>query len=124
MRPRPELSDDVREQAFAYVEAVLARARGARAAADGGAQAADVSLVRKPLLARLVPGSVKRGVIKALIYVMRHPFDHLAQPLQIRLEEEIGQSRGIAQAALTRAEQMGAELRRLRVELERERRSR
>jgi hypothetical protein len=124
MRPRPELSDEVREQAFAYVDAVLARARGARAAADGGPQAADVSPVRKPLLARLVPGFVKRGVVKALIYVMRHPFDYLAQPLQIRLEEEIGQSRGIAQAALTRAEQMGAELRRLRVELERERRSR
>ena len=71
-----------------------------------------------------MPGFVKRAVVRALIYVMRHPFDHLAHPVQVQLEEEIGQSRGIAQAALTRAEQMGAELRRLRAELDRERRNR
>ena len=124
MRPRPELTDEVREQAFAYVEAVVARARGARATADGEPQAAELAPGGKSPLARLVPGFVKRSVVRVLIYVLRHPFDHLAQPLQIRLEEEIGQSRGIAQAALTRAEEMGVELRRLRAELDRERRSR
>jgi hypothetical protein len=55
---------------------------------------------------------------------MRHPFDHLAHPVQVKLEEEIGQSRGIAQAALMRAEDLGSELRRLRAELDRERRRR
>jgi hypothetical protein len=124
MRPRPALTDEVREQAVAYVEAVVARARGARATADGELQAAEMTTGGKPLLARLVPGFVKRGVVRMLIYALRHPFDHLAQPLQIRLEEEIGQSRGIAQAALTRAEEMGVELRRLRAELDRERRGR
>jgi hypothetical protein len=117
MRARPELPDEVRQQAFAYVDAVLVRAQGTRAAQDGGGSAADLAPVRRPLLTRLVPGFLKRAVVRTLIYVMRHPFDHLAQPLQIRLEEEIGQSRGIAQAALTRAEHMGAELRRLRAEL-------
>lgn len=117
---RVELTDDVRQEAFAYVDAVLDAARGASQEGDSGALVA--APVRRPLLTRIVPGFVKRAVVRALIYVMRHPFDHLAHPLQIRLEEEIGQSRGIAQAALTRAEQMGAELRRLRAELDRERR--
>jgi hypothetical protein len=119
---RFELTDEVREEAFAYVDAVLASARGT----NDGSAATDTagSPRRKALLSRLVPGFVKRAVVRALIYVMRHPFDHLAHPVQVRLEEEIGQSRGIAQAALTRAEQMGAELRRLRAELDRERRNR
>ena len=123
MRARPELTEEVRGEAVAYVDAVLSSAQGAQATARGE-RPAEVTPARKPMLARLVPGFVKRGVVRALIYVLRHPFDHLAQPLQIRLEEEIGQSRGIAQAALTRAEQMGAELRRLRIELDRERRGR
>ncbi len=118
---RSPLTDDVREEAFAYVDAVLARARGT--AQDVGGPT-DIAPERKPFLARLVPGFVKRAIVRFLVYVMRHPFDHLAHPLQVRLEEEIGQSRGIAQAALTRAERMGAELRRLRVELDRERRNR
>lgn len=119
---RAPLTDEVREEAFAYVDEVLARARGVAQDGDGAAAAA-ASPARKAFVTRLVPGSVKRAFIRALIYVMRHPFEHLAHPLQVKLEEEIGQSRGIAQAALTRAEQMGAELRRLRTELERERRN-
>lgn len=118
---RGGLTDEVREEAFGYVDAVLARARGT---AQGGVGAAAASPDRKPLIARLVPGFVKRAVVKALIYVMRHPFEHLAHPIQVRLEEEIGQTRGIAQAASTRAEQMDAELRRVRAELDRKRRKR
>jgi hypothetical protein len=118
---RAPLTDEVREEAFAYVDEVLARARGVTQ--DGEAAAAAASPARKSFVTRLVPGFVKRAFIRALIYVMRHPFEHLAHPLQVKLEEEIGQSRGIAQAALTRAEQMGAELRRVRTELERERRN-
>jgi hypothetical protein len=120
---RRELTDEVREQAFAYVDAVVAAAEGAGQGAPesaAGAPAGDP----KPLAARLVPGAVKRAVVRALIYVMRHPFDHLAHPVQVKLEEEIGQSRGIAQAALMRAEDLGSELRRLRAELDRERRRR
>ncbi len=123
MRKPPELTDEVRQLAFAYVDAVLARAHGAQLAQATGV-APEPAPVRRPLLTRLVPGSVKRAVVRVLIYVMRHPFDHLAHPVQIRLEEEIGQARGIAQAALRRAEDMGAELRRLRTELDRGRRAR
>jgi hypothetical protein len=119
---RAQLTDEVRAEAFAYVDAVLASAPGTSEGGAAGESAAAPG--GKPLVARLVPGFVKRAVVRALIYVMRHPFDHLAHPVQVRLEEEIGQSRGIAQAALTRAEQMGAELRRLRAELDRERRNR
>ena len=122
MSARPELSDEVRQEAFAYVDTVVARAEGAGQGGPTGAPAAAAA--RKPLLARLVPGAVKRAVVRTLIYVMRHPFDHLAHPVQVRLEEEIGQTRGIAQAALTRSEQTAAELRRVRAELDRERRAR
>lgn len=119
---RAPLTDEIRRETFEYVDAVLARAQGGPqdAVDDAGAPAAQ----RKPMVARLVPGFVKRGVVRALIYVMRHPFDHLAHPVQVKLEEEIGQSKGIAQAALTRAEQLGMEVRRLRAELDRERRRR
>ena len=122
MSARPELSDEVRQEAFAYVDAVVARAEGAGQGGTTGATAAEAA--RKPLLARLVPGAAKRAVVRALIYVMRHPFDHLAHPVQVQLEEEIGQARGIAQAALTRSEQTSGELRRVRAELDRERRAR
>jgi hypothetical protein len=117
---RVELSDVERQEAEAYLEAIVARAEGREndAVDTGGGER------RTPLLARLVPGAVKRGVVRALIYLMRHPFDHLAHPLQTRLEEEIGQARGIAQAALARAERSAAEVQRLKAQLERERRGR
>lgn len=114
---RTELTDDVRKEAFDYVDAVVARAEGR---ADGNDDVA-IEERRKPFLPRLVPGSVKRAVIRAIVYVMRHPFDHLAHPLQVRLEQEIGQTRGVAHAALTRAEHTAAEVRRLRAELGRQR---
>ena len=118
---RAPLTDEVREEAYAYVDAVVARARGAAQDGAGGGPG-EQSRAGRPLLARLVPGFVKRGVVRALIYVMRHPFDHLAHPLQVKLEEEVGQTRGIAQAALARTERQAAEIRRLRAELDRERR--
>jgi len=121
MISRPEVSDEVRKEAFAYVDAVLARARGG---AQSSGTAASSAPPQNALASRLIPGFLKRAVVRTLIYVMRHPFDHLAHPVVVRLEEEIGQARGIAQAALTRAEQMGAELRRVRTELDRERRGR
>lgn len=114
---RAELTDDVRQEAFAYVDAVVARAEGR----DGGAAEAGTEGGRKPLVVRLVPGSVKRAYVRALVYLLRHPFDHLAHPLRIRLEEEIGQARGVAHAALTRAEHTASEVRRLRAELSRQR---
>lgn len=120
MSARPQLTDEVRQEAFAYVDTVLTRARGTTAASPAAADA--LAAGRKPVLSRLVPRAVKRAFVRVMVYVMRHPFDHLAHPVQVKLEEEIGQSRGIAQAALTRAEHMGAELRRLRAELDRERR--
>ena len=116
------MSDEVRQEAFAYVDAVVAGAEGARAGGPTGSARPEPS--RKSFVARLVPGRAKRTVVHGLIYVMRHPFDHLMHPVRMQLEEEIGQARGIAQAALTRAEQMGAELRRVRTELDRERRGR
>jgi len=122
MSARPELNDEVRKEAIAYVDAVVARAEGAGQRGTTGAPPTDVA--RRPFLARLVPGAIKRAVVHALIYVMRHPFDHLAHPVQTQLEEEIGQARGIAQAALTRSEQTAGELRRVRAELDRERRAR
>lgn len=116
---RVELTDEVRQEAFAYVDAVVARAEGAdRGAAD------DAAAERRPaFVARLVPGAVKRAVVRGLIYLLRHPFDHLAHPVQTKLEEEIGQARGVAHAALTRAEHTAAEVRRLRAELNRQRSS-
>ena len=120
MSARPELSDEVRQEAFAYVDAVVARAEGA--GQGGSAEGATTGAGRSPLIARLVPGSFKRVVVRMLIYVMRHPFDHLAHPLQTQLEEEIGQARGVAHAALTRAEHTAAELRRLRADLSRQQR--
>lgn len=116
---RVELTDEERQEAFAYVDAVLARAQGQ----DGGAAEAGADERRPTFIARLVPGAVKRAVVRGLIYLMRHPFDHLAHPVQTRLEEEIGQARGIAQAALARAERSAAEVQRLKTQLERERRS-
>ena len=118
----PGLTDEVRREAFAYVDAVLARADGVDQGQTPGGTATHEA--KGPSVARLVPGALKRAVVRTLVYVMRHPFDHLSQPLQIQLEEEIGRSRGIAQAALTRAEQMAGELRRLRAELDKERRPR
>jgi hypothetical protein len=112
----------VRQEAIAYVDAVVARAEGADGSGTSGARENRPS--RKPLLARLLPKPVKRGLVHTLIYVMRHPFSHLMHPVQVRLEEEIGQARGIAQAALTRSEQTAGEVRRLRTELDRERRAR
>jgi hypothetical protein len=114
---RVELTDEVRQEAFAYVDTVVAQAEGRDSgAADGGPDE------RRPSpLARLVPGAVKRAVVRSLIYLMRHPFDHLAHPLQTKLEEEIGQARGVAHAALTRAEHTASEVRRLRAELSRQR---
>ena len=114
---RVELTDEERQEAFAYVDAVVARAEGQ----DGGAAEAGADERRSSFVARLVPGAVKRAVVRGLIYLMRHPFDHLAHPLQTRLEEEIGQARGIAHAALTRAEHTASEVRRLRAELNRQR---
>ena len=116
------MSDEVRQEAFAYVDAVLARARGG--AQSSGTASASSAPGGKALASRIVPRFLKRAVVRTLIYVMRHPFDHLAHPVVVKLEEEIGQARGIAQASLTRAEQMGAELRRVRGELDRERRRR
>lgn len=116
---RAELTDEVRQEAFAYVDAVLARAEGR----DGAAAEAGEDERQHSVLARLVPGAVKRAVVRALIYLFRHPFDHLAHPLEVRLEEEIGQARGIGHAALTRTERTAAEVRRLRAELNRQRRS-
>jgi hypothetical protein len=118
---RIELSTEEREEATAYVDAVVAAAVGGD---PYGRVAQQAEVQRKPGVARLVPASVKRASVRFLVYVMRHPFDHLAHPLQRQLEEEIGQARGVAHAALTRAEHTAAELRRLRGELERERRGR
>jgi hypothetical protein len=120
MSTRLELTNEVREEAFAYVDAVVARAEGT----GPGGVTDSAGEGSRPLLARIVPGPVKRAVVRMLIYVMRHPFDHLSQPLQTQLEEEIGQARGMAHAALTRAEHSAAELRRLRAELNRQRPSR
>ena len=121
MSARPELSDEVRQEAFAYVDAVVARAEGAGPASVEGA---TTGAGRSPLVVRLVPGSVKRAVVRMIVYVMRHPFDHLTHPLRTQLEQEIGQARGVSHAALTRAEHTAAELRRLRAELNRQRPSR
>jgi hypothetical protein len=118
---RPELTEEIRAEAIAYVDAVIAAAEGAE---PQTALAAAGTPQRKHLLTRLVPRSVKRAYVRLLVYALKHPFDHLAHPLQIRLEEEIGQARGVAHAALTRAENTSADLRRLRTELERERRPR
>lgn len=119
---RRGLTDEVRQEAIAYVDAVVARAEGA--GSTGTSSASEGRPSGKPLLARLLPKPVKRGLVHTLVYVMRHPFEHLTHPVQVRLEEEIGQARGIAQAALTRSEQTAGEVRRLRTELDRERRAR
>jgi hypothetical protein len=112
------LPDEVRAQAFTYVDTVLARAKGTGRAARANEVERGSG---RSVVSRLVPGSVKRALVRFLIYVMRHPFDHLAHPLQTQLEEEIGQARGVAHAALTRAEHTQAEVRRLRGEINRQR---
>ena len=113
---RTELSDEERQDARAYVDAVVAAAEGV---GEVQAPQQDLELTNRPLLTRLVPGFVKRAVVRTLRYVLRHPFEHLAHPLQIRLEQEIGEIRGTARSALRRAEQNASELERLRKELER-----
>jgi hypothetical protein len=118
MSARQELTDEVRAEALAYVDAVVARAEGTGEDGSRDAAAADA---RRPLITRLVPGALKRAFVRFLIYVMRHPFEHLAHPLRTQLEEEIGQARGMAQAAVRRAEHNAAEVRRLRDELSRRR---
>jgi hypothetical protein len=120
MSVRPELADEVRQEAYAYVDAVLARAERR----DGLRPETGPGEARRSLIVRLVPGALKRAIVRALIYLLRHPFDHLSHPVQVRLEEEIGQARGVAHAALTRAEHTHAEVRRLRAELNRQRPSR
>jgi hypothetical protein len=118
MSARAELADEVRAEALAYVDAVVARAEGVGDAGGSDAARADG---RRPLVTHLVPSSVKRAFVRLLIYVLRHPFEHLAHPLRTQLEEEIGQARGMAQAAVRRAEHNAAEVRRLRAELSRQR---
>lgn len=112
----PELTDEVRQEAFGYVDAVLAHAEGASDAAPGG-QAAPGEAVRKPLASRLVPGSVKRAFVRTLRYALRHPFDHLAHPMEQRFERQVTEARDVAQAAMRRADQTAAALQRTRLEL-------
>lgn len=116
---RVELTDRVRGHAFAYVDEVVARAEGK----GGTASELRAEQRRRAMISRLVPGAVKRFVVRSLVYVLRHPFDHLTHRLETKLEEEIGQVRGVALAALTRAERTDEELRRLRSELRRSRQS-
>ena len=113
---RPPLTEEERQEAIAYVEAVVARAEGLREAPLHPAPADET---QRPLVARLVPGFVKRAVVRTLIYALRHPFSHLGHPLEVRLEEQIGEVRGMARSALRRAEQNAMELERLRKELDR-----
>jgi hypothetical protein len=113
---KPELSEEERQEAIAYVDAVVARAEGRR---EAPIPLAEGERAERPLVARVTPEFVKRGVVRILRYVLRHPFEHLAHPVESRLEEQIGEVRGIARSALRRAEQNAIELERLRKELDR-----
>jgi hypothetical protein len=112
----PELSEEERREAIAYVDAVVARAEGLR---EAPVPLPERERGERPLVTRLTPGFVKRAVVRSLRYVLRHPFEHLAHPVEVRLEEQIGEVRGIARSALRRAEQNATELERLRKELDR-----
>ena len=111
-----ELTDQDRQVAIGYVNAVVARAEGR---GDAPVQTTTVETMHKPLVTRLVPGAVKRRVVRMLRYVLRHPFDHLAHPLEIRFESQIAETRAMARSALRRAEQNATELETLRKELDR-----
>jgi len=61
---------------------------------------------------------VKRAFVRFLIYVLRHPFDHLAQPLRVESEHRIAELRASVHAANRRADQAYHALQRTRPELE------
>jgi len=102
---------DVRGEAIDYVDAVVARA-------EGGAPAEPASSPARPRAGRLVPGFVKRSVVRALITLNRHPFDHLSHPMQVELEHQIAELRTAVHAANRRADQAFAALQASRPELE------
>lgn len=102
---------DVRRDAITYVEAVVARAEGAPApepeppAAPRG-------------ISRLIPAFVKRFVIRTLITLNRHPFDHLSHPMRVDYEHQIAELRAAVHAANRRADQAYHTLQRARPEFE------
>lgn len=114
--PRSELSNEERQEAFAYVDGVVAGAEGKATATSE--HPGDSLPSSRPLVARLVPGFLKRAYVRTLRYALRHPFDHLVHPVETRLEQQIGETRGLAQSALRRSEQTAAALERLRSQLE------
>ena len=105
--------EDVRHQAIAYVEAVVARAEGAPAA-----EPAEPPARPRPSPGRLVPGFVKRAIIRSLIHLNRHPFDHLSHPLRVEVEHRLAELRASVHAANHRADQAYHAVNRARPELE------
>jgi hypothetical protein len=101
----------LRREAIDYVEAVVARAEGT--------ELPDVADEQpKSVAARLFPGSVKRAFVRALIYLLRHPFEHLAHPMRIEAERQDAELRALVHAAHRRSDQAYHAIHRNRPELE------
>lgn len=114
---RLEKDEEIRHEAIAYVEAVVARAEGAPAPPEPTAQGAEASA------GRFVPAFVKRFVVRLLIKLNRHPFEHLAHPMQVEFEHRIAELHASVHAATRRADQAYNALQRAGPELERWRRT-
>jgi hypothetical protein len=107
-----EPAEIVRREAIDYVDAVVARAEGVEP--EESASAAST----RSTAARIVPGFVKRSFVRSLIYLLRHPFDHLAHPMEVEAEHQGAELRAAVHAAHRRADQAYHAVQRGRPELE------
>ncbi len=94
-----EPADVVRSEAVAYIDEVVARAEGITPDESGSAGPT------RSTAARIVPGFVKRLFVRSMTYVLRHPFNHLAHPMQVQVEHQGAELRAMVQAAHRRADQ-------------------